>query len=59
MQNACSNTLATPADADRESPTSLVGWLGDLLDRACDRGDVTLVRLIADVMDDLGAAAKR
>lgn len=47
-------------DAEKLERTSgVVEWLDGLLDGARDRADMPLARLIAAVMDDLGAASAK
>lgn len=48
-----------PLRTDREGADGLTGWLGALLDEARDREDASLARLVAGVIDDVTAAARR
>jgi len=59
VPDVLSNNPAPPPAASLAgiaTAIGLVGWLDDLLDLARDRGDAALARLVAGLMDDLGAA---
>jgi hypothetical protein len=57
MATTLAPSLASASVASLEAAASLTAWLDDLLDMACDRGDVSLACLVANVMDDLSGAA--